>query len=844
MHTAVRSCSQTPGLGSLPWSFSVSLSVPPHGVTHACLLSTVRAKPETATPCTVGATGFCNAKREEGVSRAQDGARTSPGVSLPLLQVAVGERTSNTSRDASGLSRVFRQPRRGVSACALVTVAHLLPPSDMHEDDTRLSRSDNWKRLGTTMRVRCESDGRELQLQKVLGSGGEGKIYEVPGAPRLAAKIYDDDKVNLRRAKKLEVMRAQPPNDPTAQQGHTSIAWPVDLLQRGSPPQVVGFLMPWVSDARSLFECFSPKMRIDQASCFNYHHLYRLATNLAATTDVLHRSNYVIGDINGSNFLAVATALVTLVDTDSMQVRDSRTGTLHRCPVARPDYTPPEEQRGGATGALTPAHDLFGLAVLIFQLLMEGHHPFLGGSKGTGNPVLVEDRIAAGQFAYARHRGPVRPPAGAPSFSALHPSVQALFVRCFEDGHVTPRKRPNATRWHQALSQAEAGLTTCSANAQHHYGDHLDRCPWCDRAKQFGQDPFPARHVPWQRRRTRRRNRADVTRPGVFPGAAAPAAPVRSAFRRPHRVSPPRAMTAFAVATLVAAVVLSQAPRSTEETGLGAPGAGDVESTEPTGAREARPTERPTEPAASGPARAATNATRRPVAEAAPEERGTGATGAGDAELTEPTGAREVRPSERPTESAASGSARAVTNGTRRPVAEPASEEPTAERTGRNSTRPAEFDPPPAAPQIEVMRLSPTTGHLKVAASYGIEVRIDDELAFRGRHAQSLAVSPGMHRVRVVGLDVLYDETHDVAIESTTVVDLSSPPAAAVRIICSNPRNCQVSSSGRSFGAAPVTVRAAKGVHLFEARWRDGRSRTVHINVKEGVGPQVITPTP
>jgi len=43
-------------------------------------------------------------------------------------------------------------------------------------------------------------------------------------------------------------------------------------------------------------------------------------------------------------------------------------------------------------------HDRFGLGVLIFQLLMEGSHPFRSQWRGAGDPPPVEEKISKGWF--------------------------------------------------------------------------------------------------------------------------------------------------------------------------------------------------------------------------------------------------------------------------------------------------------------------------------------------------------------------------------------------------------------------------------------------------------------
>lgn len=204
----------------------------------------------------------------------------------------------------------------------------------------------------------------------------------------------------------------------------------------------------------------------------------------------------MIGDLKHSNVLVSQRALVTLVDTDSFQVRDPNSGRIYPCQVGTPDYTPPERgQDLSSTVPLRPEHDLFALGVLIFQLLMEGTHPFAGVYMGEGEPPPFEERIADGHFPYGTDPGPYRPgKRTAPPFEMLPPPLQALFQRCFEAGHRDPPTRPDAKTWRTALDEACSALRLCAVNPHHFYSDHLSDCPWCARrdTQLRGLDPFPA----------------------------------------------------------------------------------------------------------------------------------------------------------------------------------------------------------------------------------------------------------------------------------------------------------------------------------------------------------------
>jgi hypothetical protein len=345
------------------------------------------------------------------------------------------------------------------------------------------------------MRLTRQTTGElvTLRTDSPLGSGGEARIFEIAQDTRLVAKIYHD--ANETPARKLAVMRDNPPHDPMAGTGERTIAWVEDvLLAKNGTVRAVGFLMPRVSDRLPVFTFYNPSARREKCPLSNWFYLHRTARNLAAAVRAIHERGYVIGDVNESNILASETALVTLVDTDSFQVRDPETGTVYRCPVGRPDFTPPELQgRAFADQDRTPQHDLFGLATLIFLLLMEGAHPFAGVYTGAGEPPPYEARIAAGHFPHGTRSVPYRPAASAVPFSVLHPHLQALFMRCFEAGHDSPALRPTAAEWAEALLEAEQALVTCAANPQHRFGSHLPSCPWCERTRLLnGRDPFPS----------------------------------------------------------------------------------------------------------------------------------------------------------------------------------------------------------------------------------------------------------------------------------------------------------------------------------------------------------------
>ena len=333
------------------------------------------------------------------------------------------------------------------------------------------------------------ADGRVLTLAHRLGAGGEAAVYAVAGEPALAAKIYH--RPTPAHAAQLRAMLTNPPDGPARQRGHSAIAWPTEPVfdAQGS---CAGFLMPRIDYRTSipLLKLYNPHDRRQAAPRFTWEYLLRAARNLAGVVATMHARGYVLGDVNESNLLVTGTALVTLVDCDSHQV-PAGNGRVFRCPVGKAEYTPPELQ-GCDFSAVDrgPAHDSFGLAVLIFLLLMEGVHPFAGVWQGAGAPPPIAQHIRVGNWPYTGARA-LLPPRHALPLGMLPPGLQRLLVRCFRDGHRNPGARPTPQQWQRALAEAERQLTRCRVNGQHVYGRHLRRCPWCDRMAQGIPDPFP-----------------------------------------------------------------------------------------------------------------------------------------------------------------------------------------------------------------------------------------------------------------------------------------------------------------------------------------------------------------
>jgi DNA-binding helix-hairpin-helix protein with protein kinase domain len=186
----------------------------------------------------------------------------------------------------------------------------------------------------------------------------------------------------------------------------------------------------------------------------------------------------VIGDINHSGILISENALATLIDCDSFQVQVA--GKTFLCKVGVPDFTPPELQGKRFDQILrTTNHDAFGLAVVLFNLLFMGRHPFAGRFLGRGDMPL-ETAIAQYQFAYSARKNETRtePPPSVPLLADIPQELAAAFEISFGQLGVSSG-RPRAAEWAGILKRAEGEVIQCAESQAHQYFRTAACCPWC-----------------------------------------------------------------------------------------------------------------------------------------------------------------------------------------------------------------------------------------------------------------------------------------------------------------------------------------------------------------------------
>jgi DNA-binding helix-hairpin-helix protein with protein kinase domain len=310
--------------------------------------------------------------------------------------------------------------------------------------------------------------GRTFHLAKQIGKGSEGAVYEAKEENDIALKLYWPDKALSRRDKIAAMASAQ------WYRANSFVAFPIDVLF--SPAGAfVGFIMKKVDGSKPVHMLYSPASRKAEFTRANFKFLVRAAGNIARAVASVHATGCVIGDVNHSGVLVSNQATSTLIDSDSFQVTASNNKFL--CQVGTPEYTPPELQGVRFDRvARTSNHDNFGLAILVFQILFMGRHPFSGVYQGQGDMPL-ERAISEDRFAYSTQAATkMKPPPGAPLLTDFPTYIGRAFEKAF--GPVGRTLRPIASEWVSLLNMLEGELTECASDSSHQHAKGKP-CPWC-----------------------------------------------------------------------------------------------------------------------------------------------------------------------------------------------------------------------------------------------------------------------------------------------------------------------------------------------------------------------------
>ena len=320
-----------------------------------------------------------------------------------------------------------------------------------------------------------------------LGRGASANVYRITiENKQYAAKIYHDGQlINL---SKINAMLREVPDECFVVNNgieYPQLAWPQDVIYSDSGDPV-GILLPLVDTAESftldhyydtrLFK----KMGSHDEAALSYK--LEIARNLAHVIAKLHELGHFIIDCKPQNIRVFKrTHVVSLIDCDGFSIK----GKNERYPaeMLSTDYIAPEAQRRlSSPSTLVENQDRYALAVILFQLLNRGTHPFQGII--TDPTVLFntnDEKAAAGLYPHGIIPNDKITPRKESTHHLWDSKTRSMFDLAFTTG--SPSARPTASQWAHHFEELllNKGLQRCNKinNDVEHIRFRGMDCPAC-----------------------------------------------------------------------------------------------------------------------------------------------------------------------------------------------------------------------------------------------------------------------------------------------------------------------------------------------------------------------------
>ena len=303
--------------------------------------------------------------------------------------------------------------------------------------------------------VQIENSGATCQVEKFLGGGGQGEVYQVNlSGHSMALKWYFPQIVESDPRQKDRLQKAietGAPND--------RFLWPMDLALIPEKPSSYGYIMPLrESNFKSINDLM--KRRIEPT----FRALITASFELADSYFQLHSKGLCYRDISfGNAFFNPDTGEVRICDNDNVDVNKSP-GNVE----GTPRFMAPEIVRGEASPSTQT--DLFSLAILLFYLLFT-HHPLEGAKEQAIHsfdlPAMKKIYGREPLFIFDPNDDSNRPVPGEQDnpiiFWEIYPQfLKDLFTEAFTKGINDPENgRVRENEWRRAMIKLRDSIIYC-----------------------------------------------------------------------------------------------------------------------------------------------------------------------------------------------------------------------------------------------------------------------------------------------------------------------------------------------------------------------------------------------